>query len=99
MKLVACGTLVGRLVDQDGKPLSEWSVSLKAEKFGSGTVTDNNGHFRFKGVPANIDVTLSRAADGKDSPVTVESIDVGKTVQLRPGRVRDLGPVKISIPQ
>jgi beta-lactamase regulating signal transducer with metallopeptidase domain len=88
-------TLVGRLLDADGVPLG--ATHLEADPLPGGdfwprlpsVVCRTNGTFRYPGLVAGCDYSLS--ATGPD----IEFETASKRVKIEPGKVIDLGDIKL----
>ncbi|NIG54396.1 TonB-dependent receptor [Chitinophaga sp. Cy-1792] len=78
-KTFAGGVLTGKVSSNTGQPLELVSVTIV--QLDKGTLTDNDGHYKFEGVPAGhyiLRIQLLGAAE-KDFQVDIET---GKTVTL-----------------
>jgi hypothetical protein len=92
MQLEPFGTVLGRLVDQHGKPVAGYGISLSGTDncLFCGATTDALGRFRVSLVPGRehwLEVLMPRRIlrSGKETVVVVES-----------GQTKDLGDVRVS---
>jgi RNA polymerase sigma factor (sigma-70 family) len=94
------GTVTGRLLDENGKPLSEAFLSLTADGADSpvqaGGQTDKQGRFRAERVVPGLNYSVSIYRAWRPW-VPSAGGPAGKLV-LRPGEVRDLGDIRAKPP-
>jgi RNA polymerase sigma factor (sigma-70 family) len=98
IQLQQCGTLIGRLVDEDGQPRSgvnltgnirEGQLNITEGWFGFiNSTTDKDGRFKIEGVLPGVKVGLSTQ---KGASITGQLVE---EISLKPGEVKDLGDVK-----
>ncbi len=113
VRMERSGSVAGRLVDDDGQPLS--GAKLQATTFDSdGTnlpggpdglwpdnesfTTDTDGRFQVDGLKRIAKTTISVTAAGSRTNVRLSTGEVLKNLTAEPGEVRDLGDVKVSVP-
>jgi hypothetical protein len=85
IKLQPCGSISGRLVDQDGQPVA--GVSTKG-KGGLPITTDKEGRFHVEGLVPGMKYTIMR-------PKVVATVLV--QVVAEPGKNKDLGDLKLRV--
>lgn len=94
LTLAAGATVLGRVVDADGKPLSAYMVQWhsqdpKAPGWGN-TTTDEEGRFRLEGVPATGIQVFAQSSRGRGGGAN-QKLDP----PLQPGEVRDGVELKV----
>jgi hypothetical protein len=89
VQLEPCGSVVGRLVDKGGKPISAAGLGLNARDGGlsSGAQTDQQGRFRAAVVPGR------KYWLGAFPPLRLVGRD--QVVELKSGQVKDLGDLSV----
>jgi iron complex outermembrane receptor protein len=78
------GTIKGKIVDADGKPAA--NVNLRIKKLNRATVTNNNGLFIFRSLPALQDTLVVSAVDFRT---------VRRAVSLTTNQTIDIGTIKL----
>jgi hypothetical protein len=90
------GTVTGRILDENGKPLGDAAIGINAGGAASrvrlGVKTDKQGRFRAERVIPGLSYTAT-IYQGPRQLAPVAGASVGKLV-LRPGEVRDLGNIR-----
>jgi hypothetical protein len=101
IRLEPWGTLTGRLVDEQGKPLADVRVSLHASSLpepGLGSLqefrTDREGRFRVEGLLPELKHELT-LTDGARKKVSLTAGDQLKGLAVPAGEVKDLGDIPV----
>jgi RNA polymerase sigma factor (sigma-70 family) len=95
VKLQPCGSLSGRIVDQDGQPVAGFRFGVwDRQLFGGAPMvtTDKEGRFRADGLVPGMDYSIGRIANTKlRGPFRIHP---GATVES--GKNKDLGDIKVN---
>jgi hypothetical protein len=101
IRLEPWGTLTGRLVDEQGKPLADVRVGLHASSLpepGLGSLqefrTDQEGRFRVEGLLPELKHELT-LTDGARKKVSLTAGDQLKGLAVRAGELKDLGDIPV----
>jgi RNA polymerase sigma factor (sigma-70 family) len=101
VRLAPWGTLTGRLVDEQGKPLADVRVNLHALSLpapGLGSLqefrTDKEGRFRVEGLLPGLKHKLTLTA-GKANKVAIAAGDPLNELSVKAGEVKDLGDIAV----
>ena len=96
-RCMPCGTVKARLLDHNGKPIANTPVSITPVKLNDATqrfvvgLTDPNGHFETSRVIPLTEFQFMASSSPLGSTI-------GKSVQLKPGELLDLGDVPVDQP-
>jgi RNA polymerase sigma factor (sigma-70 family) len=96
VRMQAWGTVTGRVVDENGKPLADAAIWFKADGADPwvGGKTDVHGRFRGDRVIPGLGYSVATISQGRLSAEPSAGTLPEKLV-LRPGEVRDLGDIRI----
>src|SRR5262249_8754627 len=96
VKLQPCGSLSGRIVDEDGQPVAGFRLGVWDRQLFGGeakVITDKEGRFRADGLAPGVDYLIGRVAHAKlGAPIRIHP---GATVES--GKNKDLGDIKIRV--
>jgi Carboxypeptidase regulatory-like domain len=112
VRMERAGSVKGRLVDEDGQPLS--GAKLRATTFDAdganlpggpdGLWPDNqtftadaDGRFQVDGLKRNAKTNISVTNAGRRTNARLNTGEVLKNLTAEPGEVRDLGDVKVNV--
>jgi hypothetical protein len=112
VKLGPAGVLTGRFVTTDGKPLADLALlaltrgpvadpsqrpkpDMTAGSFPHGPRTDKDGRFRVEGLAPGLNYRLALLSG---MYILVPEADQGQGVTLKPGETKDLGELKVRLP-
>jgi protocatechuate 3,4-dioxygenase beta subunit len=93
IKLQRCGTVFGRLVDDDGKPLPNMQMHVEGPARFELVSTDKDGRFRVQGLIPGVKYTLSRRQLNDRAYVMGRDL---ASVSMESGQTKDLGDLKVS---
>jgi hypothetical protein len=96
VRLEPCGSVVGRLLDQDGQPAAGATVRLDLEslyEFGPRVKTDRAGRFRIDGLVPGQKCQARLGAERNFGQY------LGVAFAVKPGEIKDLGDVRVKPPQ
>ncbi|WP_435011013.1 sigma-70 family RNA polymerase sigma factor [Tundrisphaera lichenicola] len=107
IKLQPCGTLTGRLVDDDGRPQADVPMNSYRPYFGGDSrfdqgvlrtplKTDKEGRFEAAGLVPGLKYNLSVR---KGAPPMTMRVDVARDLVTSPGESKDLGDITSLPPQ